>query len=591
MDVLRKMRSKKGLLAAACALLLLVGLAVLVALRADGPDGPGASAGGSDGPFCADTGDYTVCTDQADYDPGATVHVSGSGFVAGSSLTMKVTRPDGSVVTGDGSFAAWPTAYDAVIVGDDGTLRYDYVLDGIEGDYLVEVLDADGTLLAIHTFSDCWKKIIIKKVTVPGGDSQTFVFTGDVSGTLRDGQTAYKSVSAGTYTSTETVPSGWALTKIECSDKDSYGDIGTGTATFKLGWCEDKVKCTFTNTKLGRIIIDKVTDPAGDPQSFGFSLTGGPSGLNQSFSLTDAAAPYDSGAILPGSGYKAAETVPAGWDLTSATCDDGSPINNISVSPGETVTCTFRDKKQWGRIIVDKVTVPGGDPQSFQFNTDYGSPFSLTDAATPKDSGPLSPGTYSVSEAVPAGWDLTGASCDDGSPVSAIVLGAGEEVKCTFTNTKRGRIIVDKVTVPGGDPQSFNFTTNYGSPFSLTDAAAPNDSGPLWPGTYSVSETVPAGWDLTSATCDDGSPVSAIVLGAGETVKCTFTNTSKVTVFEAVGGIVDIRVDGSGSALNSAAGSSGGSVASYYGALSAALAAGAMAVAAGALYARRRWVR
>ncbi len=31
----------------------------------------------------------------------------------------------------------------------------------------------------------------------------------------------------------------------------------------------------------------------------------------------------------------------AGWDRTSATCDDGRPASNIDVAAGEMVTCTF----------------------------------------------------------------------------------------------------------------------------------------------------------------------------------------------------------------------------------------------------------
>ncbi|MDO8689005.1 MAG: hypothetical protein Q7R39_03175, partial [Dehalococcoidia bacterium] len=107
---------------------------------------------------------------------------------------------------------------------------------------------------------------------------------------------------------------------------------------------------------------------------------------------------------------------------------------------------------------------------------------------------------------------------------------AGETITCTFTNrkidVKPGRIIVDKVTIPAGDPTVFQFTTSYppGS-FSLTDAALPNDSGLLTPATYAVSEnTPPIGWTLASATCSDGSPVGAIVLDPGETVTCRFTN-------------------------------------------------------------------
>ena len=68
------------------------------------------------------------------------------------------------------------------------------------------------------------------------------------------------------------------------------------------------------------------------------------------------------------------------------------------------------------------------------------------------------PGTYSVAELTLAGWDLTGTSCSDQSPVTAISLQPGETVTCTFTNTKRGTIIVEKQTSPDGATGSFTFT-------------------------------------------------------------------------------------------------------------------------------------
>ena len=40
-----------------------------------------------------------------------------------------------------------------------------------------------------------------------------------------------------------------------------------------------------------------------------------------------------------------------------------------------------------------------------------------------------------------------------------------------------------------------------------------------------MAELALVGWDLTSATCSDKSPVTAISLQAGETVTCVFTNT------------------------------------------------------------------
>ena len=70
---------------------------------------------------------------------------------------------------------------------------------------------------------------------------------------------------------------------------------------------------------------------------------------------------------------------------------------------------------------------------------------------------------------------------------------AGETVTCTFTNTKRGEIVVQKQTNPDGDPQSFSFNASYDADgFALSDGQS-NDSGDLDPGTYSVSENVHAG--------------------------------------------------------------------------------------------------
>src|SRR6185369_17072685 len=144
------------------------------------------------------------------------------------------------------------------------------------------------------------------------------------------------------------------------------------------------------------------------------------------------------------------------------------------------------------------------------------------------------PGTFAVSEGAVSGWDLTSATCSDGSPVSAIVVSPGETVTCTFVNTKRGHIVVVKDAVPN-DAQDFTFTNNFGNgnpaTFALDDDADPTLSNTrdseVLPGTFAVSEGAVSGWDLTSATCSDGSPVSAIVVSPGETVTCTFVNTKR----------------------------------------------------------------
>jgi uncharacterized repeat protein (TIGR01451 family)/CSLREA domain-containing protein len=87
-----------------------------------------------------------------------------------------------------------------------------------------------------------------------------------------------------------------------------------------------------------------------------------------------------------------------------------------------------------------------------------------------------------------------------------------------------GTIVVRKVTDPAGAQEAFAFTSSYRPGFSLADGES-SVSGPLAAGSgYSVSESVPDGWEQQSASCDDGSAVSDISLSAGETVTCTFVN-------------------------------------------------------------------
>ena len=128
---------------------------------------------------------------------------------------------------------------------------------------------------------------------------------------------------------------------------------------------------------------------------------------------------------------------------------------------------------------------------------------------------------------MPSGWDLSSATCNDGSPVSNISIGIGEDVTCTFTNQKRGQIVVVKDAQPN-DAQDFSFTAGGGlSPasFQLDDDAdgdafehrdlrqrAAGRPGTRWP------RRCPRGWAQTSATCNDGSPVSNINVSPGETV-------------------------------------------------------------------------
>jgi hypothetical protein len=178
------------------------------------------------------------------------------------------------------------------------------------------------------------------------------------------------------------------------------------------------------------------------------------------------------------------------------------------------------------------------------FTTNYGPEFSLTDADAPNNSGDLLPsseaGTYSVSETLPAGWDQTSASCTgDGNTPGSITVLPGETVTCIFTNTQLAGLSVVKQTL-GGDG-SFNFTSAALGNFQITTVG---NTGlqtftNLEPGVFDLAEAaLPAGWNLTSATCSNGDDPAAVTLGAGESVTCTFVNEEdpSLTLIKAVVG-------------------------------------------------------
>src|SRR2546425_75765 len=184
-----------------------------------------------------------------------------------------------------------------------------------------------------------------------------------------------------------------------------------------------------------------------------------------------------------------------GWVQSAASCDDGSPLDNIDVSAGETVTCTITNVKR-ASITVVKDAQPN-DPQDFSFTAGGGlspSSFALDDDSDPTLSNSqtftdVQPGSgYSVAETVPDGWDQTSATCTDGSPVTNITMSPGEAITCTFTNQKRGKIVVVKDAIPD-DPQDFDFTAGGGlspSSFQLDD-----DSDPTLSNTQTFDNVLP----------------------------------------------------------------------------------------------------
>lgn len=266
-------------------------------------------------------------------------------------------------------------------------------------------------------------RIIVVQSTVPAGAAQTFDYTtsfAPTTFTLSDGQQQESGfLAAGVYAITAGPVAGWTTTAT-CSD-------GSPTDAVVLA-ADETVICTFTSVQQPRLTVTNAVEPESDPQLFDFVLDS-----IESFQM--AGGDSRTFVLEPGA-YSLTAAAPAGWEQ-AAVCDNGDAPDALTLADGESVTCSFTQRKM-GRITVLKLTDPPETPGTFNFTTTYGN-FSLSHGQS-HDSGYLSPGaTHSVTEASVPGWATSTAAClgdDDGNDPTHIALDPGEEVTCTFVNSR-----------------------------------------------------------------------------------------------------------------------------------------------------------
>ena len=154
-------------------------------------------------------------------------------------------------------------------------------------------------------------------------------------------------------------------------------------------------------------------------------------------------------------------------------------------------------------ILTKSATPANAFPTAFPLQLDGTTVFTPTGSGTSTTIGMVSGVAHTVRELVPAGWDLTGASCTKtpagGSPspigtfdnatdsVTGINPAADNTVACTFTNTWlfNGQFTVTKVATPDqvtapGAPVSFavTVTNDFAGPVTLS-ALTDTDFGNL----------------------------------------------------------------------------------------------------------------
>ena len=329
-------------------------------------------------------------------------------------------------------------------------------------------------------------------ISVTGTDVSDSSFPGDEAGTE-------VTLDAGSYSVGETGPAGYQPSfSADCS-----GTIALGASK----------TCTITNDDIQPLLtVTKIVN-GGSKSASEFALS-----VDSTSVTSGAANGFDAGV------YVVSEIPDPDYiGVIGGDCDPGG---NVTLNPGDEKECTITNTIKQGGITIIKQTNPQETQEQFTFDPSWS-----TDDITLGSGGfiniPLDPGNYSVSEInIPEGWDLTSSSCiDEGDNQvnpDSIVLNPDGSVVCTFVNTQRGHLIVNKVTDPQESETSFTINTSGdGTIFGDSSAVISSFSSAdfeVEPGTYSVTEDPQEGWMEVGNTCDE------VSVGAGETVECTITN-------------------------------------------------------------------
>lgn len=371
--------------------------------------------------------------------------------------------------------------------------------------------------------------VTVTKNLVPSIDSGTFnlqinssTFATGGDGTTTGAQT----LPTGTITVGETGANGTDLANYSSSIVCDNGTNGVGTSLqFNLA-TGNNITCTITNTrKTGNITIDKI-------------VSGGlASPTDWTFTILNVLGSFISGdtTTLNTGNYTITESGPTGYTLSGVSGICSNPSGS-SATLGVTTdggTCTFTNTRDTGTITIIK-NATGGDG-IFNFSVS-GETASTPQIITNKGTGTtgaqtVNTGTYGISETIPNGWTLTSASCSSGQATFSpdeFIVNKGENVICTFNDSKLPTLTVNKVLSPNTDPGLFNLLID-----GNVDAANVTDGGTtgaqtLSIGSHTVSETAGTSTNLSDYTAvfsGDCATDGSITLAAGDNKTCTITNT------------------------------------------------------------------
>ena len=410
--------------------------------------------------------------------------------------------------------------------------------------------------------------------------------------TDNNGNYSFTNVAPGTYSVCEAQQAGWV--QIFPANNGCYTIVIDQSG-------ETNPAANFGNQGRGTIKVVKNVDSDGDGIVDFQDVTNWNWNIDGSGNFTTGSANAQS--VAAGT-HSVSEVQKPNYHVTASSCSGELVPRNpttslgVTVSPGESVTCTFTNTRDTGIVEVTKNLVPSNDSGRFDLLIDGTvKATNVGDNGTTHDVKVLT-GTHSVSEvAANASTSLADYDssyvCFDGFFVVTFGNGtvthnfnvpANHEINCYFTNVRHATITIVKDAQPDSS-QSFDFTIKKFAlgpnpvvkNFSLVDDGTNNGSSNstgVSTGIYEVDETAVADWDLTNISCNaqvsknlTKGTVTFLVL-PGQHLTCTFTNvrqTGDITVSKVLfpnndPGKFNLQVDGATAAANVGNGGTTGAV-------------------------------
>jgi hypothetical protein len=479
-----------------------------------------------------------------DFAPGEIVYIHGSDFSPDETVNINITRPDGVVETAPGGrFPGYlPT------VQPDGTFSYEYDLDGIYGLYFINA--TDGFVSAKTTFTDGvsvdfsqyanlaptyekWigsilqasNSVYYEGMSVP--QRTAFINIAATTDNIHTLTIKHQSTKSGihaydwltSWNQGNTPPLNYIpwgedigpkVTPEICGDlhnqtgaNEYFLDVPDDPFVSKDGSTQDRIdayEAMWGNRQI-RICGNQAITSASWVSMVHDVANGGDTGdsyieyeltwtsastqilIEMAGHLSVSGDPVNN-PIAWGIGLGAAQISGGPYHFKLDELDDhalGSQDNQIKGADIQSFP---------GNIIVNKITVPSGYAEDFEFDPSWDDlNFILYDGES-NNSGNLEEGSYSVTEIAETGWtttidifDPSGDSSSSGLTAN-IDLTGGETVIVNFTNSiNLGTIIVEKQTIPDGATDTFTFTGDASG--TITDGQQIVVSG-LTPGQYTT---------------------------------------------------------------------------------------------------------